>query len=81
MKRILAIAVLSIAAAMPRPAAADSWVRFDRPWTNEEVERAIEFCRMQPRLGPDITLFVDQLMGKQIQRCMYALGWVGVARQ
>jgi hypothetical protein len=82
MKWMLRIAALALIAAItvPRDAAADYWARLDRPWTSAEVSRAINFCRQQPGLRPDIRLFVDQLMGQQIQNCMYALGWIGVAR-
>jgi hypothetical protein len=82
MKRSILIAALTLIAAtvLSRSAAADFWVRLDRPWTNWELNKAISFCRQQPRLTPDTRQFVDQLMGKQIQTCMYALGWVGVAR-
>jgi len=76
------VAALTLTAAMmlPSPATADDWVRLDRPWTNWELTRAITFCRQQPRLNPGTRQFVDQLMGKQIQTCMYTLGWIGVSR-
>ncbi len=82
MKRMLRIAALALIAgiAVPGGAAADYWARLDRPWTSAEVTRAVNFCRHQPALGPNIRLFTDQLFGQQIQNCMYALGWIGVAR-
>ena len=82
MNRTLCVAALTLTAAimLPYPAIADDWVRLDRPWTNWELTRAITFCRQQPRLTPNTAQFVDQLMGKQIQTCMYALGWIGVSR-
>lgn len=81
MKRTLRVAALALVAAVtaPRGAAADYWARLDRPWTSAEVTRAVNFCREQPALGPNIRLFVDQLMGQQIQTCMRALGWIAVA--
>lgn len=81
MKRSLQIAMFALAAVTmaPHNAAADYWARLDRPWTAAELDRAVNFCRMQPGLGPNIKLFVDQLMGQQIQTCMRALGWVAVA--
>jgi hypothetical protein len=82
MNRILRVAAVTLIAAviLPRVAAADYWARLDRPWTSAEVSKAVAFCRLQPALGPDVRLFVDQLMGQQIQNCMYALGWIAVAR-
>jgi hypothetical protein len=82
MKRSIPIAALFITAVtmLPRPASADFWARLDRPWTTWELNQAISFCRQQPALNPNTRQFVDQLMGKQIQTCMYALGWIGVAR-
>jgi hypothetical protein len=82
MNRIFLVAAFTSIAVMtlPRHATADDWARFDRPWTNWELTRAITFCRQQPRLTPNTRQFVDQLMGKQIQTCMYALGWIGVSR-
>ena len=63
-----------------QPASADEWVRFDRPWTYREVSQAVAYCRMLPRVHPDIGLFIDLVQGKEIERCMYAMGWVGMAR-
>ena len=82
MDRTLRIAAIALIAAVifPRDAAADYWARLDRPWTSVEVSKAIAFCRLHPRLDADIGMFDDLLMGKQIQKCMYALGWIGVAR-
>ena len=82
MKRNLPLAALILIAAtlLPHPAAADFWARLDHPWTSWELDQAIRFCRQQPRLGTNTRMFVDQLMGKQIQTCMYALGWIGVSR-
>jgi hypothetical protein len=81
MDRILRVSalVLITAVAFPGAAAADYWARLDRPWTNAERSKAIAFCRLQLRVDPTISSFVDRLMGKQIQNCMYALGWVGIA--
>jgi hypothetical protein len=62
------------------PASADEWVRFDRPWTYQEVSRAIAYCRMLPRVYPDIGIFMDLVQGREIQKCMYSMGWVGMAR-
>jgi len=59
---------------------ADHWARYDHPWTYPALEQAMKFCRMQPRINPDIGSFVDMLNGNSIDKCMYALGWVGVAR-
>jgi hypothetical protein len=61
-------------------ALADFWARVDHPWRNEDLDKAIAFCRMQPRVTPDVTLFMDMIMGRQIDRCMDALGWIRVAR-
>jgi hypothetical protein len=82
MYRTFFVAALTLIAAMmlPRPAAADFWARLDHPWTNWELDQAIRFCRQQPRLGTNTRMFVDQLMGRQIQTCMYSLGWIGVSR-
>jgi len=82
MSRTLQCSLIVLIAGMmlPRPAAADHWARLDRPWTNAEVSKAIAFCRMQPRTDPNIGLFVDMVMGRQIDSCMYGLGWIGVAR-
>lgn len=82
MNRILGISALALIAALTLPCAAkgDFWARVDRPWTSAEVSKAIAFCRLQPRVDPNIRLFVDQLMGRHIDHCMYRLGWIGVAR-
>ena len=61
-------------------ASADEWVRFDRPATHYEVSRAIAYCRMLPRIHPDIGLFIDLVHGQEIEKCMYSLGYVGMAR-
>jgi len=66
--------------ASPTPASADFWARVDRPWSAWEVDRAIAFCRIQARVNSDARLFVDLVMGRQIDKCMHALGWIGVAR-
>jgi hypothetical protein len=81
--RISALALLAAVVFSDR-ASADYWVRLDRPWRNWELDQAIVFCRTQPRLNiqpatPDIIMFVDMLMGRQINRCMHALGWIAVA--
>lgn len=74
------VAALVMSAVLSGQASADFWARTDRPWRNEELDKAIAFCRMQPRLTPDIPMFTDMLMGRQIDRCMDALGWIRVAR-
>ena len=81
--RISVFALLTVVAFSDR-AWADYWVRLDRPWRNWELDQAIVFCRMQPRLniqpaGHDVIMFVDTLMGRQINACMHALGWIAVA--
>jgi hypothetical protein len=82
MNYVLRIAFFtSIAVVMfSNSAAADFWARVDRPWRNEELDKAIAFCRMQPSLSPSTDMFYDTLMGRQIQTCMHALGWISVAR-
>jgi hypothetical protein len=77
--RILALALLATIS-QADPASADFWARVDHPWSNEELDQAIGFCRMQPRVSPDVKLFIDMIMGKEIDRCMHALGWIRVAR-
>jgi hypothetical protein len=80
MRRVLlALAFFAVVAA-PGSASADFWARLDRPWSPWEVERAIAFCRIQPRVNNNERLFVDLVMGQQIDKCMHALGWIGVAR-
>jgi hypothetical protein len=82
------IFLLMVVAGMPPRAAAgwtdyffpDFWARYDRPWEYWELRHAIAFCRIQPRVDPGTDLFVDLVEGKQIDRCMRALGWVPVAR-
>jgi hypothetical protein len=44
------------------------------------VDHAVAFCRIQPRLSGNVRLFVDVVMGQQIDKCMHALGWIGVAQ-
>jgi hypothetical protein len=61
------------------PVSADEWVRFDRSWTPREVSRAIAYCRMLPAINPDIGLFIDLVQGTEIEKCMYRMGWVGMA--
>jgi len=80
MKRWISIFVLLSAITLPTRASADYWARLDRPWFHWEVEQAIAFCRIQPRVNANVTLFVDLVMGRQIDKCMQALGWSGVAR-
>jgi hypothetical protein len=58
----------------------DFWTRFDHVWSRWELRHAISFCRDQPRVDPSIDLFIDLVQGKQIDRCMRALGWIPVAR-
>jgi len=76
------ISVLGVLAttALPGVGWADYWARLDRPWTNWEVTQAIEYCRVQPKVDARVRVFVDTVMGQQIDKCMHALGWVGVAR-
>ena len=64
---------------LPRAAAANDWTRYDRPWRYDELQRAIELCRLQPRVNPDVGLFIDQMDGVQLDKCMHALGWVAIA--
>jgi hypothetical protein len=80
MRRLLSGLVLIATLALPGAASADYWARPDRSWSAWEVDRAIVYCRLQPRVNNDVGLFVDLIMGQQINRCMYALGWIGVAR-
>jgi len=61
-------------------ARADFWVRVDRPWSYWELKKAIHYCRVYPRVSGYIPGFVDLLVGREMDRCMYALGWIGVAR-
>jgi hypothetical protein len=79
LKLTVAISLIAIVA-KTQPASADEWVRLDRPWTYREVNQAIAYCRMLPRVHPDIGLFIDLVQGKEIERCMYTMGWVGMAR-
>ena len=76
---IAAFFLLLATAGMPHRAAADFWTRHDHPWRYAELRQAIAFCRIQPRVNPSIPLFLDLVDGKQIDRCMRALGWVPVA--
>jgi hypothetical protein len=80
MKRILSAFALLTVVTLPSTASADFWARVDRPWFSWEVDRAIAFCRIQPRVNNDAKLLVDVVMGQQIDKCMHALGWIGVAR-
>lgn len=77
--RMRAAVLLIAMVAGAKPASADEWVRFDRPWTQREVSQAIAYCRMLPRVHPDIDLFIELVQGNEIERCMYAMGWVGMA--
>ena len=61
-------------------ARADFWTRSDRPWSYWELRQAIHYCRVYPRVSGNIPGFVDLLVGREMDKCMYALGWVGVAR-
>ena len=61
-------------------ACADFWARPDRPWSYWELKQSIHYCRIKPRTTGDIALFVDLVSGREIDKCMSALGWVGVAR-
>jgi hypothetical protein len=80
MRRFLSGLALFAFVASTTAASADFWARVDRPWSDSEVNRAIAFCRIQPRVNSDVRLFVDLVMGRQIDKCMRALGWIGVAR-
>ena len=83
MRRISRISVIALFAIVVSvlEAKADDWIRFDRPWTYAELRQAIAYCRVQPQVNPDIRLFIDMLNGQNIENCMYALGWVGLARR
>ena len=61
-------------------ARADFWARTDRPWTYWEVKQAVHYCRVYPRVSGNISTFVDLVVGREIDKCMYTLGWIGVAR-
>jgi len=76
----IAVLLLVATLAAPVPASADFWARADRPWLAYEVDQSIFFCRTQPRVSANTRQFVGMLMGRQINKCMHALGWVGVAR-
>ena len=80
MRQVLAGLALFVIVALPTTASADFWARNDRPWSPWEVDRAIAFCRIQPRVNNDGKFLVDLVMGRQIDKCMQALGWIGVAR-
>jgi hypothetical protein len=80
MRQVLSGLALLAIVASPTAASADFWARVDRPWFPWEIDRAIAFCRIQPRVNNDSRLFVDLVMGRQIDKCMQALGWIGVAR-
>jgi len=82
MKPTLRASALLLVAMLISPdrAAADFWTRVDRPWSHEELERAMAFRRIQPRVDARANVFVDMVEGVQIDKCMRALGWVGVAR-
>ena len=82
MHRVLQILTLALIVfvALPGRASADFWARVDRPWSPEELDRAIYFCRLQPQVGANLRLFIDVLLERQIDKCMKALGWIGVAR-
>jgi hypothetical protein len=59
---------------------ADFWARTDGAGSYWELRHAIHYCRVVPRVTERIPVFMDLLMGREIDRCMYALGWIGVAR-
>jgi hypothetical protein len=80
MRHVLSGLALFAVMASPTAASADFWARVDRPWFPWEVDRAIAFCRIQPRVNNDGRFLVDLVMGRQIDKCMQALGWIGVAR-
>jgi hypothetical protein len=35
---------------------------------------------MLPRMRPDIGPFINLVHGMEIEKCMYSMGWVGMAR-
>jgi hypothetical protein len=82
MYRVLQISIFAFIAitSLPGRASADFWARVDRTWLQEEIDQAVFFCRTQRRVGADVRLFLDVLRERQIDKCMHALGWVGVAR-
>jgi hypothetical protein len=80
MRRILSAFALFSVVLLPSTASADFWARVDRPWFPWEVDRAIAFCRIQPSVNNNAKLLIDVVMGQQIDKCMNALGWIGVAR-
>jgi hypothetical protein len=82
MSRALKIALLVLIAAtmLPNLAKADYWTRVDRPWSNAQLKRAIAYCRLVPQVNPDTDLFVDMVMGREGDKCMHSLGWIGLAR-
>jgi hypothetical protein len=61
-------------------AAADSWARVDGPWSQQELEKSIAYCRLVPRVRNEIPVFIDLVHGQEINKCMRALGWIGLAR-
>ena len=61
-------------------AAADFWARVDHPSSRADLDVAIAYCRILPRVNNDVRQFVDLVHGQEINKCMQALGWVGVAR-
>lgn len=77
--RVALLASVVLLSAPPK-ASADYWARFDRPFTYDQLSQAIAFCRIQPRVRPDVWILVDTVHGRLVDRCMYAMGWVGVAR-
>jgi hypothetical protein len=74
------IGLLVATVAMVDQASADYWARVDHPSTYRELSQAIAYCRMLPRVNPDIGLFIDLVHGREIQKCMYSMGWIGVAK-
>ena len=78
--RVTAVLMIVMMASASQHAHADYWTRADRPWTYKELRQDIARCRILTRRHSDIGLFVDVLMGQEIDKCMYAKGWIGVAR-
>ena len=76
------VGIVVFALLVPRDIArADEWVRIDyRPWSYWEMKHAIHYCRVQQRVTDSSGVFINMVMGRHIDRCMYALGWVGAAR-
>jgi hypothetical protein len=81
MKTVLKIVLIGAAMVLftKKEAAADHWGRVDRPWSRVEVDHAIAYCRILPRVNNSTRFFISLVQGQEINRCMQMLGWVGVA--